>query len=124
MATYSFSLLVLVLVYGWPTAQTLPTGTATASSLRQGVWSRSIGPTADQDLARQGDDGLLLVGLAAVREPKIRARPRSFSPPAKISDVDAEVPSTRIASGPENVAGRGYTTKFTTESRRYSFPNS
>jgi len=48
----------------------------------------------------------------AVCVPKIRARPRSFIPPARISDVEADEPSTRIASGPENVFTRGFITNL------------
>src|SRR5579863_9283778 len=36
----------------------------------------------------------------------------SFNPPARISDVDAEQPSTSTASGPRNGSGRGKITKF------------
>src|SRR6266404_8672695 len=59
----------------------------------------------------------------AVRVPKIRARFRSFRPPAKISDVDADAPSTRIATGPANTLARGFTTKLRLVSRMYSAPS-
>ena len=39
-----------------------------------------------------------------------------------ISDVDADVPSTRIASGPAKVASRGLTTNFSVVSRMYKRP--
>ena len=48
----------------------------------------------------------------AVRVPKTRARPVCWSPPARISAVEAEQPSTRTASGPANVFGRAKVTKF------------
>src|ERR1035438_8617844 len=60
---------------------------------------------------------------AAVRVPKRRARLMSFNPPARISDVDAEQPSTSTASGPRKGSGRGKITNLMVRPRRYSVPN-
>ena len=59
---------------------------------------------------------------AAVREPKIWARFRSCNPPAMISAVEAEVPSTRIANGPAYDSARALITNFSAVSRSTSVP--
>src|SRR5260370_10413154 len=46
------------------------------------------------------------------RVPKMRARPRSFTPPAWVSEEDAEERSTRIPSRPGNVYTRACMTNF------------
>src|ERR1035441_10746456 len=60
---------------------------------------------------------------AAVRVPKRRARWMSFSPPARISEVEAEQPSISTASGPRKGSGRGNITNLMVRPRRYSVPN-
>src|SRR4051794_39291480 len=54
----------------------------------------------------------------------MRARWISFNPPARISAVDPEHPSTSTASGPPNGSGRGNTAKLTVAHFMYIFPSS
>ena len=55
--------------------------------------------------------------------PNTRARFKSFRPPAKISDVDIDSSSTKIATGPLNGRRRGWMVKFKEPARVIIVPS-